>query len=68
MPSKDTSFNPNIPVVHSINSFYLELRGWKKEGSVFKKNNQELRYDGVHWMFEGRRVQFFEDLNKINEV
>ncbi len=59
----DIGFNPKLPIVHSINSYLLEKEGWKRSGSTYTKDGMEIKYDGVHWKINGKKVvQFLEDL------
>ena len=61
--SKESMFSPNIPVVHSINGFELQQRGWVNIGqNAYAKDGETIQYDGVYFNYNGRRVVFFEDL------
>lgn len=59
------TFNPNLPVVHSINGALLVRDGWLRIGSEYNKDGYVIKYDGVHWKLGTERVQFMEDLKKI---
>jgi len=65
-PEKKTesiSIGSGLPVVHSINGFSLEQKGWINVGkNTYKKRGKTISYDGVYWSYNGKRVQFFEDL------
>ena len=62
--AKDTSFNPNIPAAVSISGYRLQAKGWQKENGVYKKDGEEIKYDGAKWIYNGREIQFMEDLKK----
>lgn len=69
----DVTFNPRIPVVHHLTSggllsigfvlfdkVYLEKgQGWKM---VYQRGCDIISYNGAQWLFNGKQVQFFEDL------
>ena len=62
--AKDTNFNPTIPIVTHISGYRLQVKGWQKENGVYKKDDDELIYDGMKWIYNGTQVQFMEDLKK----
>jgi len=65
-------FNPNLPLVHSISSFRLKDIGFIRFGvelgkgqsiiTVYKRGEDEIRYDGVNWIFNGNHVQFIQEI------
>lgn len=68
-------FNPNIPIVHSISSTALKEMGFIKDESimnrqsiiaVYKKGEDVITYNGVHWVYNGKVVQFLEDMKNTN--
>ena len=69
--NKAVSFNFNIPVVHSISSNALFSQGWILFGretkgqsiiAIYKKGDNEIRYNGTHWTQNGQQIQFMEDI------
>ena len=73
MIEKNIPLGSNIPVVHSISGSALMKMGWILFGretkgqsiiAIYKKDEDEIRYDGVHWDYNGERVQFLEDLKQ----
>lgn len=70
---KWNSFNPNVPVVHSISSDGLLKMGFVKESEsflphsqtkeiVYKRGDDKIIYNGCQWLYKGRIIQFFEDI------
>jgi len=71
----DISFNPNIPAARHLTSTglikegfvffdkeYLEKgQGWRM---VYKKGNDFVSYNGVSWLLNGKKINYFEDLPK----
>ncbi len=71
MIKRDISFGANVPEVHSISGSALMKMGWILFGreikgqsivAIYKKGEEEIRYDGVYWTLNGNRIQFLEDL------
>jgi len=56
------SINFNAPIVHSLNSYSLEQKGWVRNGMTWEKDGKVLTYDGAQWKQDGIVVDFFEDL------
>jgi hypothetical protein len=70
--AKESMFTPNIPVVHSLSGIVLEKLGFikfdinRKGNTVvttYKNGENIVTYDGVQFVFNGKPVQFVEDLN-----
>ena len=62
-----------LPVVHAITSKGLIERGYTREPTailpgtqtmqtLYKKGDNIVTYNGASWMFNGERVEHFEDL------
>lgn len=62
----DIGFNPKLPIVHSINSYILEKEGWKRNGSTYTKEGKEIKYDGVHFKYNGQVIEFLDDIKQNN--
>ena len=71
--NKVVGFNMNVPVVHSISSTALFGQGWilfdrETKGqsiiAIYKKGDNEIRYNGTHWTQNGQRIQFMEDIKE----
>ena len=69
--NKAVSFDFNIPIVHSISSTALLGKGWilfdrETKGqsiiAIYKKGDNEIRYNGTHWTQNGQQIQFMEDI------
>lgn len=61
----------NLPLVHSISQLALEKMGFIKFGTetkgqsiitTYKRGDQEVRYNGVNWTYNGQWIQFLEDI------
>lgn len=74
----DIQFNPTLPIVHSITSVGLIDRGfifarkeWFEKGQgwkvVYKRGVDEVSYDGINWLLNGKKVEFFEDFEPKKE-
>lgn len=70
-PEKKTqtfTIGSGLPTVHSINGFALQQRGYKiTRENTYEKDGEKIIYDGVHWSYNGNRVEFFEDIDKLND-
>ena len=49
----------NIGFVFTGKRWLQEGQGWK---SVYKRSVDEITYDGIDWLLNGEKVQFFEEL------
>ena len=73
----DLSFNPRLPIVHSLSSTALAGLGFVKEGqhivsgtqgtiTTYRKGDDVVTFTGAIWLHNGVEVQFVEDL-KMNK-
>ena len=63
MPKQNPlKINSNIPVVHSLHTNLLISNGWVRNGSEYTKGDKKIKYDGVWWWYNGKRVDFLEDI------
>lgn len=62
-----------LPEVHSISSSALENMGYvlfnretrgQRIVAIYKNKKDIIEYDGVHWVYNGKQVQFVEDIKK----
>lgn len=74
----DISFNPALPIVHWMTSVGLIDRGfifagreWFEKGqgwkTIYKRGMDTVTYDGINWLFNGKKVEFFEDFEPKKE-
>lgn len=45
-----------------ISGVLLIESGWKRSGSVYKKGDNEVKYDGERWELNGKRIFKMKDL------
>lgn len=58
-----TSYNPNVPIVHLINTTSLIKDGWERKGSNYTKGENTISYDGYQWKMNGKEViQFMHEI------
>jgi len=65
--AKDTSFNPNVQIVHHISSIRLIKEGWERVEKAYIKNGKEIKYDGCNWYLDGKIIEFMEDVKQENK-
>lgn len=45
-----------------ISGIILEKWGWERKGSTFTKGNYKIVYDGCHWLLNGNRIDFADEI------
>lgn len=63
------TFGSGIPIVKSVNGYFLKQEGWTHEkGNRYTKGNDVVEYDGVHWKVNGKHIiEFVHELKQLTD-
>ncbi len=62
-PKKSLSFNVSLPVVNRLSGNLLMASGWERKGTTYYKGEDEIHYDGLHWVLNKEtRIEFYQDI------